>query len=160
REDDVEQGDDDREITRMLVPLDPFGLAAEDQLAHDELGDDQDGREDAQDHQEGFHRQDGPREVGSGIPGGVPKTHARSDAGGSPIGRAGSSRRASWTWSRPPRVGFSLPRGPEPTTLNIMEWERIRLNLESVRSRMDEAARRSGRDPAAVTLVAVTKRSR
>jgi PLP dependent protein len=40
-----------------------------------------------------------------------------------------------------------------------MNEERIRRNLESVRGRIAEAARRSGRDPAAVRLVAVTKRN-
>jgi PLP dependent protein len=37
--------------------------------------------------------------------------------------------------------------------------ERIRQNLESVRGRIAEAARRSGREPASVQLVAVTKRN-
>ena len=36
--------------------------------------------------------------------------------------------------------------------------ERLRENLESVRSEMADACRRSGRDPAAAALVAVTKR--
>ena len=40
-----------------------------------------------------------------------------------------------------------------------MNAERLRDNLEAVRSRIAEAARRSGRDPASVTLVAVTKRN-
>ncbi len=39
-----------------------------------------------------------------------------------------------------------------------MKPETIRDNLASVRSRMADAARRSGRDPASITLVAVTKR--
>jgi pyridoxal phosphate enzyme (YggS family) len=42
--------------------------------------------------------------------------------------------------------------------LSITAGERIRQNLESVRGRIDEAARRSGRDPESVTLVAVTKK--
>jgi pyridoxal phosphate enzyme (YggS family) len=40
-----------------------------------------------------------------------------------------------------------------------MDPERLRENLESVRSRIAEAARRAGRDPGAVSLVAVTKRN-
>jgi len=40
-----------------------------------------------------------------------------------------------------------------------MNPDRIRENLEAVRSRMAGAAARSGRDPAAVALVAVTKRN-
>jgi pyridoxal phosphate enzyme (YggS family) len=40
-----------------------------------------------------------------------------------------------------------------------MYGERLRQNLESVRSRIAAAARRAGRDPASVTLVAVTKRT-
>ncbi|MBV8269679.1 MAG: YggS family pyridoxal phosphate-dependent enzyme [Planctomycetaceae bacterium] len=40
-----------------------------------------------------------------------------------------------------------------------MNAERLRDNLEAVRCRIAEAARRSGRDPASVTLVAVTKRN-
>jgi PLP dependent protein len=40
-----------------------------------------------------------------------------------------------------------------------MDGGRLRANWDEVRGRMAEAARRSGRDPAAVTLVAVTKRS-
>jgi pyridoxal phosphate enzyme (YggS family) len=40
-----------------------------------------------------------------------------------------------------------------------MNRERLRENLESVKRRIDEAARRAGRDPAEVTLVAVTKLS-
>ena len=40
-----------------------------------------------------------------------------------------------------------------------MNPDRIRENLIAVRGRMAEAARRSGRDPADVTLVAVTKRN-
>jgi len=40
-----------------------------------------------------------------------------------------------------------------------MDEERLRANLDSVRSRVAGAAARSGRDPAAVTLVAVTKRN-
>jgi pyridoxal phosphate enzyme (YggS family) len=40
-----------------------------------------------------------------------------------------------------------------------MNLELIRDNLESVRGRIAAAARRAGRDPAAVTLVAVTKQS-
>jgi pyridoxal phosphate enzyme (YggS family) len=39
-----------------------------------------------------------------------------------------------------------------------MEWEPLRTNLERVRSRVAEAARRSGREPSAVALVVVTKR--
>src|SRR5262245_53603645 len=39
-----------------------------------------------------------------------------------------------------------------------MDDERLRENLETVRGRMAEAARRSGRSPTDVTLVAVTKR--
>ena len=40
-----------------------------------------------------------------------------------------------------------------------MNRERLRENLEAVRGRIAEAARRSGREPAEVTLVAVTKRN-
>src|SRR4051794_40478419 len=40
-----------------------------------------------------------------------------------------------------------------------MDVRRLRENLDGVRGRMAEAARRSGRDPAGVTLMAVTKRS-
>jgi PLP dependent protein len=40
-----------------------------------------------------------------------------------------------------------------------MDLQRLRVNWESVQRRIAEAARRSGRDPGAVTLVAVTKRS-
>ena len=40
-----------------------------------------------------------------------------------------------------------------------MHGERLRQNLESVRSRIASAAHRAGRDPASVTLVAVTKRT-
>jgi pyridoxal phosphate enzyme (YggS family) len=40
-----------------------------------------------------------------------------------------------------------------------MNREHLRINLESVQSRMAEAARRAGRAPADVTLVAVTKRN-
>jgi pyridoxal phosphate enzyme (YggS family) len=40
-----------------------------------------------------------------------------------------------------------------------MRVERLHENLESVRSRIASAARRAGRDPTAVTLVAVTKRT-
>ena len=40
-----------------------------------------------------------------------------------------------------------------------MHEERLRENLESVRSRIAGAAHRAGRDPALVTLVAVTKRT-
>ena len=40
-----------------------------------------------------------------------------------------------------------------------MNDERIRANLAAVRDRIAEAARRAGRDPAAVTLVAVTKKN-
>ena len=40
-----------------------------------------------------------------------------------------------------------------------MHRERLRENLESVRGRIAEAARRAGRDPDALTLVAVTKRN-
>jgi pyridoxal phosphate enzyme (YggS family) len=48
---------------------------------------------------------------------------------------------------------------PSAVTLDIMHWNRLRENLESVRGRIAEAARRAGRDPGAVTLVAVTKRN-
>src|SRR4051794_14185765 len=40
-----------------------------------------------------------------------------------------------------------------------MNPDRLRDNLESVRTRMADAARRSGREPNAVSLVAVTKRN-
>jgi pyridoxal phosphate enzyme (YggS family) len=40
-----------------------------------------------------------------------------------------------------------------------MHADRLRENLESVRGRIAAAARRAGRDPGAVTLVAVTKRN-
>src|SRR5262249_4292295 len=40
-----------------------------------------------------------------------------------------------------------------------MDWDPLRRNLESVTARIADAARRSGRDPSAVTLVAVTKRT-
>jgi pyridoxal phosphate enzyme (YggS family) len=40
-----------------------------------------------------------------------------------------------------------------------MHLERLRENLDSVRGRVADAARRSGRPPASVTLVAVTKRN-
>jgi pyridoxal phosphate enzyme (YggS family) len=40
-----------------------------------------------------------------------------------------------------------------------MNLDRIRENLQAVRSRMADSARRSGRDPSAVSLVAVTKRN-
>lgn len=40
-----------------------------------------------------------------------------------------------------------------------MHREQLAENLESIRSRIAAAARRAGRDPAAVTLVAVTKRT-
>jgi pyridoxal phosphate enzyme (YggS family) len=40
-----------------------------------------------------------------------------------------------------------------------MHEERLRENLDSVRSRIAAAARRAGRDPASITLVAVTKRT-
>ncbi len=40
-----------------------------------------------------------------------------------------------------------------------MNPDRFRDNLNAVRARMDEAARRAGRDPSGVTLVAVTKRN-
>ncbi len=40
-----------------------------------------------------------------------------------------------------------------------MDLQRLRVNWESVQRQIAEAARRSGRDPGAVTLVAVTKRS-
>lgn len=40
-----------------------------------------------------------------------------------------------------------------------MNLERLRANLDDVRQRMAEAARRSGRSPEAVRLVAVTKRN-
>ena len=40
-----------------------------------------------------------------------------------------------------------------------MNPDRIRENLATVRGRIDEAARRSGRDPSSVCLVAVTKRN-
>lgn len=49
--------------------------------------------------------------------------------------------------------------GIPDTTLESMHHERLRENLESVRGRIAEAARRAGRDPGAVTLVAVTKRN-
>jgi len=39
-----------------------------------------------------------------------------------------------------------------------MDATRIRDNLEAIRARIADAARRAGRDPAGVTLVAVTKR--
>jgi pyridoxal phosphate enzyme (YggS family) len=44
-------------------------------------------------------------------------------------------------------------------TLDDMHRERLGENLESVRGRIAEAARRAGRDPLEVTLVAVTKRN-
>jgi hypothetical protein len=44
-------------------------------------------------------------------------------------------------------------------TIDTMHWERLRENLESVRCRIAEAARRAGRDAEGVTLVAVTKRN-
>ncbi len=44
------------------------------------------------------------------------------------------------------------------TTLSSVDTSRLAANLGSVRARVAEAARRSGRDPGAVTLVAVTKR--
>lgn len=40
-----------------------------------------------------------------------------------------------------------------------MDEERLRANLDAVRSRVAGAATRSGRDPAEITLVAVTKRN-
>jgi pyridoxal phosphate enzyme (YggS family) len=40
-----------------------------------------------------------------------------------------------------------------------MRPDRLRENVDSIRSRIAEAARRAGRDPSAVTLVAVTKRT-
>jgi pyridoxal phosphate enzyme (YggS family) len=40
-----------------------------------------------------------------------------------------------------------------------MNEQRLRENLDSIRSRIAAAARRAGRDPTAVTLVAVTKRT-
>jgi len=46
----------------------------------------------------------------------------------------------------------------ELSKLNSMDKVRIRDNLDSVRTRISEAARRSGRGGEAVTLVAVTKR--
>lgn len=42
--------------------------------------------------------------------------------------------------------------------LSSEETERIRANVEAVRTRIAAAARRAGRDPAEVTLVAVTKK--
>jgi PLP dependent protein len=44
-------------------------------------------------------------------------------------------------------------------TLESMHRERLRENLRSVQGRIADAARRAGRDPSAVTLVAVTKRN-
>ncbi len=44
-------------------------------------------------------------------------------------------------------------------TLEPMSKRAIHHNLETVRGQIAEAARRSGRDPGAITLVAVTKRS-
>jgi PLP dependent protein len=44
-------------------------------------------------------------------------------------------------------------------TLDTMHWDRLRENLDTVRGRIAEAARRAGRDPGAVTLVAVTKKN-
>jgi pyridoxal phosphate enzyme (YggS family) len=43
--------------------------------------------------------------------------------------------------------------------LDTMHWDRLRENLDTVRGRIAEAARRAGRDPGEVTLVAVTKRN-
>src|SRR5689334_4685159 len=43
-------------------------------------------------------------------------------------------------------------------TLTTMHRERLRENLEALRGRIAEAARRAGRDPGEVTMVAVTKR--
>ncbi|MHC5542349.1 YggS family pyridoxal phosphate enzyme, partial [Singulisphaera rosea] len=40
-----------------------------------------------------------------------------------------------------------------------IDSDRIRDNLQLVRSRIEESARRSGRDPGAVSLVAVTKKN-
>jgi pyridoxal phosphate enzyme (YggS family) len=40
-----------------------------------------------------------------------------------------------------------------------MNWDALRTNYQTVRERIGAAARRSGRDPSRVTLVAVTKRN-
>jgi PLP dependent protein len=52
-----------------------------------------------------------------------------------------------------------LANGRDRVTLEGMGGDWIRGNLESVREQIAEAARRSGRAPDSVTLVAVTKRS-
>jgi PLP dependent protein len=54
----------------------------------------------------------------------------------------------------------TVPRGPVLClfrSIHVISPEHIADNLAGVRSRMAEAARRSGRDPAEVTLVAVSK---
>jgi PLP dependent protein len=44
-------------------------------------------------------------------------------------------------------------------TLDTMHRDRLRENLQSVQGRIADAARRAGREPSAITLVAVTKRN-
>src|SRR4051812_47545227 len=56
RDGNVDQRERHRRVARMLVSLDQVGPPVDDELAHDELGDDQDGREEAGEYQDHFHR--------------------------------------------------------------------------------------------------------
>src|SRR5688572_28147507 len=58
-----------------------------------------------------------------------------------------------------PPVEVDLAKRAGRATLEPMSKTAIRQNLETVRGQIAEAARRSGRDPGSVTLIAVTKRS-
>ena len=56
RKKDVNERDYDGQITGVLVPLDPFRLTAQDELAHHKLGNDQKSRQDSENQQKDFHR--------------------------------------------------------------------------------------------------------
>ena len=142
----VEQDHRHREVAGVLVRLHVLHVAGGDHPAEQELRDDQDARQAAEDEQD--------RLLGSG--------HKR---GHSRVGAAGLGNRPvrvdpiSIDARRRAVIGRAdLPPTPAGGYLASMDEARLRENLEAVRSRIAGAARRAGRPPEAVTLVAVSKK--